>query len=222
MKAFASLLFFLILSTQAISQVDKNDEYLNEPDTIMQVNLPEVLVYRGEVDEESRKNFLILQRRVYKVYPFAKAASERLTSLNNTLAKLKTEREKKKYFKIVEDYLEKEFEGKLKNLSRKDGQILVKLIHRQTGSVTFDLIKEQKSGWKAFWANKTARVFSINLKTPYNPENNGEDFLIETILSRAIQEGRLPKQNPKMQIDYNQLTKIWNDRIAASKLKPKE
>ncbi|NBL65090.1 DUF4294 domain-containing protein [Flavobacterium sp. NST-5] len=222
MKAFASLLFCLILSTQAISQVDKNDEYLNEPDTIMQINLPEVLVFRGEVDEESRKNFLILQRRVYKVYPFAKAASERLTSLNNTLAKLKTEREKKKYFKIVEDYLEKEFEGKLKNLSRKDGQILVKLIHRQTGSVTFDLIKEQKSGWKAFWANKTARVFSINLKTPYNPENNGEDFLIETILSRAIQEGRLPKQNPKMQIDYNHLTKIWNDRIATSKLKAKE
>lgn len=221
MKVYASLLFVFILNFVATAQVDKNDEYLNEPDTIIQVNLPEVLIYRGEVDEESRKNFLILQRRVQKVYPFAKAASERLTALNNAMAKLKTEREKKKYFKIVEDYLEKEFEGKLKNLSRKDGQILVKLIHRQTGTVTFDLIKEQKSGWKAFWANKTARVFSINLKTPYDPQNNGEDFLIETILVKAIQEGRLPSQTPKMQINYNELTKVWNDRIAAMKNKAK-
>lgn len=221
MKVYASLLFVFILNFVATAQVDKNDEYLNEPDTIMQVNLPEVLIYRGEVDEESRKNFLILQRRVQKVYPFAKAASERLTALNNAMAKLKTEKEKKKYFKIVEDYLEKEFEGKLKNLSRKDGQILVKLIHRQTGTVTFDLIKEQKSGWKAFWANKTARVFSINLKTPYDPQNNGEDFLIETILVKAFQEGRLPSQTPKMQINYNELTKVWNDRIAAMKNKAK-
>ncbi len=44
-----------------------------------------------------------------------------------------------------------------KKIIRKDGQILVKLIHRQTGISTFDLIKEYKSGWKAFWANSAAK-----------------------------------------------------------------
>lgn len=218
MKPIKYIAFLLLISNALIAQVDKNDEYLQDIDTMKVVQLPEVLIYKGdEIDEESKKNFLILQRRIQRVYPFAKATSERLTALNKGMAKLKSEKEKKKYFKIVEEYLEKEFEGKLKQLSRKDGQILVKLIHRQTGSTTFDLIKEQKSGWKAFWANKTARVFSINLKTEYNPYNVPEDFLIESILVKFFQEGRLPKQTPAIDINYEQLSKAWNQKLAKSK-----
>ena len=214
MKPIKYILFLLLITSAMNAQVDKNDEYLNEQDTIKLVQLPEVLIYRGDIDEESQKNFIILQRRVQRVYPFAKATSERLVALEKGMAKLKTDREKKKYFKIVEKYLEDEFEGQLKKLSRKDGQILVKLIHRQTGSTTFDLIKEQKSGWKAFWANKTARVFSIDLKRTYNPYGVGEDFLIETILVKAFEENRLPKQASKLNINYQELAKSWNDRVA--------
>ncbi|WP_343624017.1 DUF4294 domain-containing protein [Flavobacterium lindanitolerans] len=217
MKTINYFFLLFLLSNALNAQVDKNDEYLNQPDTIKVVQLDEVLILKGEIDEESKKNFLILQRRVQRVYPFAKAAAERLVALEKGMAKLKTEKEKKKYFKIVEKYLENEFEGQLKKLSRRDGQILVKLIHRQTGSTTFDLIKEQKSGWKAFWANKTARVFSINLKAQYNPYNVPEDFLIETILVRAFEEGRLPKQNPGININYQELAKSWNEKVAKSK-----
>lgn len=217
MKTINYFFLLFLLSNTLNAQVDKNDEYLNQPDTIKVVQLDEVLILKGEIDEESKKNFLILQRRVQRVYPFAKAAADRLVALEKGMAKLKTEKEKKKYFKIVEKYLENEFEGQLKKLSRRDGQILVKLIHRQTGSTTFDLIKEQKSGWKAFWANKTARVFSINLKTQYNPYNVPEDFLIETILVRAFEEGRLPKQNPGININYQELAKSWNEKVAKSK-----
>lgn len=213
---YIAILFFV--STAMNAQVDKNDEYLQDIDTMKVVQLPEVLIYRGDdIDEESKKNFLILQRRIQRVYPFAKATSERLTALNKGMAKLKSEREKKKYFKIVEEYLEKEFEGKLKQLSRKDGQILVKLIHRQTGSTTFDLIKEQKSGWKAFWANKTARVFNINLKTEYSPYNVSEDFLIESILVKFFQEGKLPRQEAAISVNYEQLSKAWKEKLAKSK-----
>ena len=215
MKSIKWALFLFFITAAANAQVDKNDEYLNEQDTIKLVQLPEVLIFKGEIDEESQKNFTILQRRVHRVYPFAKATSERLVALEKGMARLKTDKEKKKYFKIVEKYLEDEFEGQLKKLSRKDGQILVKLIHRQTGSTTYDLIKEQKSGWKAFWANKTARVFSIDLKRPYNPYEVGEDYLIETILVRAFEERRLPRQNAKLDINYVELSKAWNNRIAA-------
>ncbi|HRB73199.1 MAG TPA: DUF4294 domain-containing protein, partial [Flavobacterium sp.] len=111
-----------------------------------------------------------------KVYPYAKVAAENLTILNANMAKLSSDREKKKYFKIVENYLQNEFEDRLKKFSRKDGQILVKLIHRQTGMTTFELIKDLKSGWKAFWSNNTARLFDINLKKEYNPFDDLEDF----------------------------------------------
>ena len=177
--------------------------------------MEEVIIHRDKLDPEAKKQFLILQNRVYKVYPFAKVASERLTGLNKNMAQLKTSKEKKKYFKIVEAYIENEFTDKLKKLSRKQGQILLKLIHRQTGITTFDLIKEYKSGWKAFWSNNTARLFDLNLKTKYAPYEVNEDYLIETILDRAFTNGRLINQPPANPIDYNQLTEFWYNKAAS-------
>lgn len=186
---------------------EDNDTILDEP-----VQLEEVIVYRQKLSAEDRKAYLLLQNRVFKVYPFARIASERLTLLNKNMDKLKSNREKRKYFKIVEDYIENEFTGQLKKLSRKQGQILVKLIHRQTGSTTFELIKEYKSGWKAFWSNNTARLFDINLKTKYAPYEVNEDFLIETILDRAFTSGRLMPQKPANPIDIDELSDFWEKK----------
>ena len=148
------------------------------------------------------------------MYPYAKMASERLVQLNKGMAGLKTNKERKKYFKITEDYLNNEFEGQLKKLSRKDGQILVKLIHRQTGTTTFTLIKTLKSGWKAFWSNNTARLFDINLKTEYAPMDVYEDYLIETIIDRAFKSRRLIPQAAVNPIDVDDMADFWSDKIA--------
>ena len=145
------------------------------------------------------------------MYPYAKLTADKLTQMDATMAKLKTDREKKKYFKIVEKYLEEEFEPKLKKLSRKDGQILVKLINRQTGVSTYNLIKEYKSGWKAFWANSTARLFSINLKTEYRPYEVKEDYHIEGILTAAFDLRQLEKNKA--------LAKVEQAKAADSKVK---
>ena len=208
----------LLFSLKIYSQEDIRDAYLNQQtDSILgpTVQLEEVIINMKQVkaDEAARKQFLILQRRVYRVYPFAKAASERLTLLNQGMEKLTSARDKRKYFKIVENYLTNEFEAQLKNLSRKDGQILVKIIHRQTGSTTFELIKNLKSGWKAFWSNNTAKLFDINLKTAYQPIDVNEDYLIETILTRAFVSGRLQPQNPATPIDYIQMVDSWNEKL---------
>jgi hypothetical protein len=209
---FSSSVFAQEIKTNPI---EKNESTIDN-DTILDapVLLEEVIIHRDKLDPEAKKQFLILQNRVYKVYPFAKVASERLTGLNKNMAQLKTSKEKKKYFKIVEAYIENEFTDKLKKLSRKQGQILVKLIHRQTGVTTFDLIKEYKSGWKAFWSNNTARLFDLNLKTKYAPYEVNEDYLIETILDRAFTNGRLINQAPANPIDYNQLTEFWYNKAA--------
>lgn len=186
---------------------EENDSILSE--TIL---LEEVYIYKGKLDPEAKKQFLLLQNRVYKVYPYAKIASERLTLLNANMAKLKSNRDKKRYSKIVEDYMENEFKAQLKKLSRKQGQILVKLIHRQTGISTYDLIKDYKSGWKAFWSNNTARLFDINLKTKYDPYQVNEDFLIETILYRAFNRGRLVEQKSANPVDIDELTLAWEQK----------
>jgi ABC-type transporter MlaC component len=212
----AVLLFVVALSGfgQVISSVQQNELEVTAQDTIIddRVLLEEVIVDKRRLSLEERKAFLILQNRVYKVYPYAKVASEKLTIMNSNLEKLSNNKDKKRYFKIVEGYMENEFTDKLKKLSRKQGQILVKLIHRQTGITTFDLIKDYKSGWKAFWSNNTARVFDINLKKKYDPMTENEDYLIETILQRAFQDGRLINQKDVSGYNISDLESIWSNK----------
>ncbi|HEX8563306.1 MAG TPA: DUF4294 domain-containing protein [Flavobacterium sp.] len=229
MKILRFLLLMCLISTGSIAQQIKTDTLKSEidqedTDTILGeiIMLEEVIVSKNKLDDQAKRDYLILQNRVYKVYPYAKIAAERLTMLNRNMAKLKTKKEKKKYFKIVEDYIENEFTGKLKKLSRKQGQILVKLINRQTGNTTYDLIKEYKSGWKAFWSSNTAKLFDINLKAKYDPYRVNEDYLIETILIRAFDSGRLPRQAAAKPVDYDEVAELWERKAAELKKKPQQ
>lgn len=211
---FILVLILISFSSQAQITPKKTSEVENsfiENDSILNdtINLPEIIISKEKLDPEAQKQFLILQNRVYKTYPYAKLAADRLTALNRGMNRLKTNREKKKYFKIVEDYLNNEFEARLKKLSRKQGQILVKLIHRQTGITTYELVKELKSGFKAFVSNTTANMFDISLKREYKPYEVNEDYLIETILVRAFESGRLVNQKPAEPVNYNDLTLHW-------------
>ena len=167
--------------------------------------------------EEERKKYIILQRRILRVYPYAKLTAEKILALNKELNEQKTNRERKKHIKKVEKYLKEEFEPQLRKLSRKDGQILVKLIHRQTGETTFDLIKEYKSWWKAFWSNNTANLFNISLKTKYDPYDSAEDFLSECILLTFFKYGHLEPQAPAKAYDYEMMKTTWKERMNKSK-----
>ena len=216
MKIIKFLVFLFFVSNSIKAQVIQKDTVnstfiTTETDTIFRdtIHLEEIVIFRGKIDVESRKQFELLSNRVYRTYPYAKLASERLTALNRGMTSLKTNKEKKKYFKIVEDYLNNEFEAKLKKLSRKQGQILIKLIHRQTGITTYELVKNLKSGWTAFWSNTTAKMFDLSLKTQYAPYQVNEDYLIETILVRAFESGRLINQTPARPVNYDDLTDFW-------------
>ena len=216
MKIVNALLFFLFISISVNAQLNKDDSspmgyVLTEKDSILNdtIHLGELVIFKGKLDMESQKQFDLLRNRVYKTYPYAKLASERLTALNRGMNSLASNRDKKKYFKIIEDYLNNEFEARLKKLSRKQGQILIKLIHRQTGITTYELVRNLKSGWTAFWSNTTARMFDLNLKTPYAPYQVNEDYLIETILVRGFESGRLINQPPAKPVDYDNLSSFW-------------
>jgi len=179
-----------------------------------EILLEEVYITNEKLSDEeieARKQFLILKRRVYRTYSYAKTASEKLKILNESLSKLKSKREKKKFLKITQQYIENEFEKRLKSLSRKDGQILVKLVHRQTGQTTHSLVKNLKSGWSAYFYGKVAKLYNIDLKSEYNPYLVEEDFWIEKILLDAFKNFMLIEQPPKQTIDYDKLQEIWKE-----------
>lgn len=74
---------------------------------------------------------------------------------------------------------------------------------------TFNLVKELKSGWRAFWYNTTASMFDISLKEEYLPESVLEDYLIEDILQRGFADGSLERQPSALDFDYAALNNKW-------------
>ena len=212
------LLFFVLLSVSAQNTMAAKDTLENEyfivmGDSILResINLEEVVILNRLKfnSDQDRRTYLILRRKTRKVYPYAKLASERLIELNSRLDQIKSKRQQRKYTKIVQDYIEGEFSAELKKLTHTEGQILVKLVHRQTGVTTYNLIRILKSGWRAFWYNTTASIFDISLKEEYDPESNKEDYLIEDILQRSFQAKILEPQSSPLKFKFLELTNKW-------------
>lgn len=211
--------FFFFLAVLFLSKAQENTSeslYLLEGDSIPQygISLKEVVVFQPLrfKSREELKRYVILRRRVFRVYPYAKLAAERLTVLNERLENIESKRGRKKYLKRLEKFIYEEFEEELKKLSKSQGRILIRLVHRQTGSTTFDLVKELRTGWKAFVYQTTASLFQLSLKDQYNPEEVLEDYLIEDILQRAFADQYLIEQPAAVEYDLNALYQLWKDK----------
>jgi Mor family transcriptional regulator len=187
-KHFITIFFFSISINLISSQEDNQIFYKVEGDSVYSshINLEEVTVYKPIKLETHEDLFMYytLKRKTLKVYPYAKMASERLTKLNSRLLKIKSNRKKKKYTKLLEKFIQDELTEELKKLTKTEGQILVKLIHRETGITAYDLVKELRNGFRAFSYSIIAKFFDISLKKEFNPENNKEDLFIEDILTK--------------------------------------
>ena len=59
-------------------------------------------------------------------------------------------------------------------------------------------------------------MFDINLKTKYDPYENNEDYLIESILVYAFETGRLSNQPPAVKVDFNDLSTAWQVKVNAA------
>ena len=181
------------------------------------IDLEEVLFFGNQPffkDEEQRKKYELLRYRVRKVYPYAKMAADKLYKIERTLDTLPNQRQRKRYTKQVQEDAEARFTDELKKLSRSQGRILIKLIYRQTGYSAYDLVKNLRSGWRAFWYNNTAWFYDLSLKSTYAPERVEEDFWIEDILLRAFSQGELEMQPAAIGINYEAIEKKWRVRPA--------
>ena len=215
-------LYYIILLLPAIiySQNTVNDsisDYIKiSGDTIVRgsIGLNEVLLLpkRPFKNSEEIRKYLILKRKTIKVYPYSVMASNRLNSLNERLLSIKTKRQKKRYTKMVQKFLENELTPELSKLTQSEGQILIKLIHRQTGISTYNLIKRLRNGIRAFIYNTTAKFFNMNLKVEFNPENDITDYYIEDILQRGIRDKVIEYNKPYISYDLFELKNIWAEK----------
>ncbi len=117
---------------------------------------------------------------VHRTYPYALKLGRILYEVDSTVKHLPNDKARDTYMKTREKSLFGEYEDDLRDMTRSQGLVLVKLISRETGNSAYDLIKDTKSGVSAFFWQSVGLIFGINLKSQYDRE---EDAMIEEIVA---------------------------------------
>lgn len=159
-------------------------------DTLYYVYLRQIIILppREFKNKREYRRYSRLVRYVKKVYPYSQIIKNTLYEINENVQHIDSKREKKHYIDSMENELKKEFEGQLRKLTFTQGLILIKLVDRETGQTSYQIIKELKGSLTAFFWQSVARLFHSNLKAEYDPE--GDERLIEEIVIR-IENGQL-------------------------------
>ncbi len=192
MLRFVIISVFILLISQLVLSQEKEVNLVRYKiigtDTVPYVVIAGVEVFDFKIfktKRQTRRNIRLI-RNVKKVYPWAKLAGRKLKEYEIILSDAETERERRKIMKQVEQDIHDEYGSELKKLTFSQGKILIKLIDRETTNTSFDLVKDFRGGFAAFFYQSFARIFGYNLKTKYDPVV--EDRNIEVIV-RMIENG---------------------------------
>jgi len=187
---YLTLLFFILISSLTTAQKkDIIDFEILGNDTIFLSDLPQVEILAFN-NNEDKKTYYILKKKVLKVYPYALIAKSKLEEIELNLTNIPKRRKKKRYTKEIAKWVKEEYSDRLKKLTMSEGKILVKLIYRETNNSSYEILKTYRGKFNAFFWQTIAKFWDNNLKTEYDPVKIKEDMLIEYILIQAKKEGR--------------------------------
>lgn len=137
-----------------------------------------------------RNYYFFLNKKLSRVYPLFIQALEQYRTLNASINQLEGS-EKRKFVRAKQEELAKQYEKQLRNLTTSEGQIFAKLMHRATEKTVYEIIKELRGGWSAFWWNVKGDIANVDIKSEYNPHKYREDLFVETLLQSSWNLGLL-------------------------------
>jgi len=185
------IVFLSLHFTSAILAQDLNISTYDiiDGDTIINSKkFPELDLISFKTKEE-KLNYYRTKKRIKKVYPIALFAKNKLDEIRSSLDTIPKNRKKRKFRRELGKWVKNEYEPIFRKMSIKEGRILIKLVYRETNYTTYELVKDYKGRFSAFFWQRVIKAFDNDLKMKYNPISNSEDELIESILNELIIEG---------------------------------
>lgn len=177
----------LSISAQGITNPHDSTGYychgiVVEGDTVAVMYLDDVYIWGNKTFKNSAESrqWERLVRNVKKAYPYAKLAGDKYIEYSQKLVGVTSESKRKAMMKQADDELNAQFGGELKQLTISQGKILLKLIDRETSNCSYEIVKDFRGGFRAFFYQSFARLFGYNLKVKYDPM--GADADIERIV----------------------------------------
>ena len=187
-------LIFVFVSLHFTSVILAQDLNINtydiiDGDTIINSKkFPELDLISFKTKEE-KINYYRIKKRIKKVYPIALFAKNKLDEIRLSLDTIPKNRKKRKFKRELGKWVKNEYEPIFRKMSIKEGRILIKLVYRETNYTTYDLVKDYRGRFSAFFWQRVIKAYDNDLKMKYDPISNSEDELIESILNELILEG---------------------------------
>lgn len=153
-------------------------------DELMLKNKPR---FNNQLDQNY---YYFLNKKLNRVYPLFLTALEQYEDIQDEMQTL-DKTSQKKYVTQRQNDLANQYEIQLRDLTTTEGRVFAKLMNRATGKTVYDIIKELRGGWSAFWWNVKGNIADVSLKEPYDPHVNRSDEFIESLLQSNWNSGYL-------------------------------
>jgi hypothetical protein len=134
------------------------------------------ITFRSTKDQAA---YAKLIRDVKKTLPYAKEIAGIITETYEYMETLPDDKARQKHLNRMEKYLLDTYTPKMKKLTRAQGQLLIKLVDRETNSSSYHIVDAFMGSFKAWTYNVFAGLFGNSLKKRYNPY--GEDRVTERV-----------------------------------------
>jgi hypothetical protein len=159
-----------------------NGENVVVMDELILLNKPR---FNNQLDQNY---YYFLNKKLNRVYPFFLTALDQYQDIE-----LKTKdldrAEQRQYVSDRQKKLADQYEKQLRDLTTTEGCIFAKLMNRATEKSVFEIIKELRGGWSAFWWNVKGNIADIDIQEPYDPRKNRSDEFLESLLQSNWNSG---------------------------------
>ncbi len=169
---------------QLHAQVNPSDKLRVDTIIVEDFDRLDPVYLSGSIDESKKKEYQILKRRVIKTMPFAKMAAMKMKAMEDKLQTIQGKRERKKYIKQCEESIKIMYLEQLKNLTIGEGQVLMKLLHRETGKTSWEIMKNYRGGFESIGWHALGTLYGQNMKVEYDP-------VLDYQIDHIIKQGRL-------------------------------
>ncbi|WP_226064812.1 DUF4294 domain-containing protein [Kaistella polysaccharea] len=150
-----------------------------------------ILLNKPKFNNQLDQNYYyFLNKKLNRVYPLFLTALEQYEDIQDEMIQM-DEKSQKKYLNERQQKLADEYELQLRDLTTTEGRVFAKLMNRATGKTVYDIIRELRGGWSAFWWNVKGNIADVSIKQPYDPHKDRSDEFIESLLQHNWNSGYL-------------------------------
>ena len=127
-------------------------------------------------------------RDVKKTLPIAKILTLEMAYADEQLAQIPDKKDRKRWWKKHEKYLFKKYEQQFRRMTASQGQMLMKLMDRESDRTSYELIAHYRGKASANFWQFIAKLFKNDLKEEYDADD--KDRIVERVIY-YVEMGRL-------------------------------